>query len=70
MPNDHDAYRPAEIAALIETGMVRKLICSFPRSSDPRAFTDRYLAGEIEQFHCVSLEFRRVICTPALAERH
>jgi 3-oxoadipate CoA-transferase alpha subunit len=28
--------------------MVRKMICSFPRSSDPRAFTDKYLAGEIE----------------------
>ncbi len=28
--------------------MVAKMICSFPRSSDPRAFTDRYLAGEIE----------------------
>lgn len=36
------------IAAMIDAGMVRKMICSFPRSSDPRAFTDRYLAGEIE----------------------
>jgi len=36
------------IAAMIGAGMVRKMICSFPRSSDPRAFTDRYLAGEIE----------------------
>jgi 3-oxoadipate CoA-transferase alpha subunit len=36
------------IAAMIDTGMVKKMICSFPRSSDPRAFTDRYLAGEIE----------------------
>ncbi|MBY3321477.1 MULTISPECIES: 3-oxoacid CoA-transferase subunit A [Rhizobium] len=36
------------IAAMIDTGMIRKMICSFPRSSDPRAFTDRYLAGEIE----------------------
>jgi len=36
------------LAALIEQGMVRKLICSFPRSADPRVFTDRYLAGEIE----------------------
>lgn len=36
------------IAAMIDAGMVRKIICSFPRSSDPRAFTDRYLAGEIE----------------------
>jgi 3-oxoadipate CoA-transferase alpha subunit len=36
------------IAALIDQGMVRKMVCSFPRSSDPRAFTDKYLAGEIE----------------------
>lgn len=36
------------IAAMIDLGMVAKMICSFPRSSDPRAFTDRYLAGEIE----------------------
>src|SRR5579863_4953876 len=36
------------LAAMIDHGMVRKMICSFPRSSDPRAFTDKYLAGEIE----------------------
>ena len=36
------------LAALIEQGMVCKLICSFPRSADPRVFTERYLAGEIE----------------------
>ncbi|TCL64582.1 3-oxoacid CoA-transferase subunit A [Rhizobium sp. BK251] len=36
------------IAAMIDAGMVRKMICSFPRSSDPRAFTERYLAGQIE----------------------
>lgn len=36
------------IAAMIDVGMVAKMICSFPKSSDPRAFTDRYLAGEIE----------------------
>ena len=35
------------IAAMIDAGMVAKIVCSFPRSSDPRAFTDRYLAGEI-----------------------
>jgi 3-oxoadipate CoA-transferase alpha subunit len=28
--------------------MVAKMICSFPRTSQPRAFTERYLAGEIE----------------------
>ncbi|MGH2341540.1 3-oxoacid CoA-transferase subunit A [Segnochrobactraceae bacterium EtOH-i3] len=36
------------LAALIEQGMVKKLICSFPRSADPVVFTERYLAGEIE----------------------
>ena len=32
------------IAAMIDAGMV----CSFPRSSDPRAFTEKYLARKIE----------------------
>lgn len=36
------------LAALIEQGMVKKLICSFPRSADPKVFTDKYFAGEIE----------------------
>ncbi len=36
------------IAAMIDAGLVKKLFCSCPRSSDPRAFTGRYLAGEIE----------------------
>ncbi|MBD8893872.1 3-oxoacid CoA-transferase subunit A [Roseibium litorale] len=36
------------IAALIEQGLVSKMVCSFPRSADPRVFTERYLAGEIE----------------------
>ena len=36
------------LAALIEAGMVRKLICSFPRSADPVVFTKMYLAGKIE----------------------
>jgi len=36
------------LAALIEAGMVAKLICSFPRSADPVVFTERYLAGQIE----------------------
>ncbi len=36
------------LAALIEHGMVKKLICSFPRSADPVVFTDMYLAGKIE----------------------
>lgn len=36
------------IASMIDQGMVTKMLCSFPRSSDPRAFTERYLASEIE----------------------
>jgi 3-oxoadipate CoA-transferase alpha subunit len=36
------------IAAMIDAGMVAKMICSFPRTSQPRALTERYLAGEIE----------------------
>jgi 3-oxoadipate CoA-transferase, alpha subunit len=36
------------LAALIEQGMVAKLICSFPRSADPVVFTQAYLAGKIE----------------------
>ncbi|MET0906983.1 MAG: 3-oxoacid CoA-transferase subunit A [Tardiphaga sp.] len=36
------------IAAMIDAGMVAKMICSFPRSADPRAFTEKYLAGEID----------------------
>lgn len=36
------------IAALIEQGLVRKMVCSFPRSADPRVFTEKYLSGEIE----------------------
>jgi 3-oxoadipate CoA-transferase, alpha subunit len=36
------------LAALIEAGMVKKLICSFPRSADPVVFTEAYLAGKID----------------------
>ena len=36
------------IAAMIEVGMMKKIICSFPRSSNPKAFTDKYLNNEIE----------------------
>jgi 3-oxoadipate CoA-transferase, alpha subunit len=35
------------IAAMIDAGMVARMVCSFPRSSDPRAFTEKYLAGQI-----------------------
>jgi 3-oxoadipate CoA-transferase alpha subunit len=35
------------LAAMIDAGMVSKMVCSFPRSADPRAFTEKYLTGEI-----------------------
>jgi 3-oxoadipate CoA-transferase, alpha subunit len=36
------------LAALIDAGLVRKVICSFPRTDDPRAFDAAYKAGKIE----------------------
>lgn len=36
------------LAALIEQGLVEKMVCSFPRSADPKVFTDLYLAGKID----------------------
>jgi 3-oxoadipate CoA-transferase alpha subunit len=36
------------LARLIELGRVRKIICSFPRSSDPVAFETKYREGKIE----------------------
>ncbi|RWO22163.1 3-oxoacid CoA-transferase subunit A [Mesorhizobium sp.] len=35
------------IAAMIDAGMVAKMVCSFPRSADPRAFTEKYRVGQI-----------------------
>ena len=35
------------IAALLDAGRVSKVICSYPRTSDPRAFNERYRAGEV-----------------------
>jgi len=36
------------LAALLKAGRVRKLICSFPRSSDSQVFDGLYRAGKIE----------------------
>ncbi|SEK18578.1 3-oxoacid CoA-transferase subunit A [Pacificibacter marinus] len=36
------------IAAMIKAGMVKKMICSFPRSSNAEAFNEKFLADEIE----------------------
>jgi 3-oxoadipate CoA-transferase alpha subunit len=35
------------IAAMIKAGMVGKIVCSFPRSSNAEAFNEKYLSGEI-----------------------
>ena len=36
------------LAALIEAGRVRRIVCSFPRSSDAGVFIDAYRKGKIE----------------------
>ncbi|MDL9935303.1 3-oxoacid CoA-transferase subunit A [Gordonia sp. ABSL1-1] len=36
------------LAALLDAGRVRKVICSFPRQSDSYVFDRLYLAGEVE----------------------
>ncbi|MGH6967534.1 MAG: 3-oxoacid CoA-transferase subunit A, partial [Stellaceae bacterium] len=36
------------IARLIKEGRVRKVICSYPRTTDPREFEAAYKAGKIE----------------------
>jgi 3-oxoadipate CoA-transferase, alpha subunit len=36
------------LARLMELGRVRKIVCSFPRSSDPIVFETLYRAGQIE----------------------
>ena len=36
------------IAALLEAGLVRKIICSFPRQADSQVFDGLYRAGKLE----------------------
>lgn len=36
------------IAAMITAGMVTKIVCSFPKTTEPHAFINSYTAGEIE----------------------
>jgi 3-oxoadipate CoA-transferase alpha subunit len=36
------------IAALLKAGLVRKIICSFPRSADSYVFDELYRAGKVE----------------------
>jgi len=39
---------PGGLSALIAAGRVRRIICSYPRSADPRAFEEAYRAGSLE----------------------
>ena len=40
------------LAALLETGRVRKIVCSFPRTADPVVFEELWREGRIE-LECV-----------------
>ena len=46
--NNNTGNGEVGLAALIRNGQVRKMICSFPRSSQSRVFPELYKAGKIE----------------------
>lgn len=46
--NNNAGTGHAGLAALIEQGQVRKMICSFPRSANSEVFDDFYRTGRIE----------------------
>lgn len=46
--NNNTGNGEVGLAALIGNGQVRKMICSYPRSSHSKLFPERYRAGEIE----------------------
>jgi 3-oxoadipate CoA-transferase alpha subunit len=46
--NNNAGNADAGVAALLKTGRVRKIICSFPRQTDSWVFDALYRAGEIE----------------------
>jgi len=46
--NNNTGNGDVGLAALIGTGQVRKMICSFPRSSQSRVFPRMYKAGQVE----------------------
>lgn len=46
--NNNAGNGDSGLAALLKTGNVRKIICSFPRQSDSWAFDDLYRSGRIE----------------------
>ena len=45
-------YRQIGLARLLQLRRVRKIICSFPKSTDPHVFEDLYRSGRIE-LECV-----------------
>ncbi len=46
--NNNAGNADAGLAALLKTGRVRKIICSFPRQADSWVFDELYRAGKIE----------------------
>ena len=46
--NNNAGNADVGLAALLQAGRVRKIICSFPRQSDSQVFDALYRAGEIE----------------------
>lgn len=46
--NNNTGNGEVGLAALIRNGQVRKMICSYPRSSDSKVFPELYRAGKIE----------------------
>lgn len=46
--NNNAGNGDAGLAALLKTGRVRKIICSFPRQADSHVFDELYRSGKIE----------------------
>ena len=46
--NNNAGNADTGLAALLKTGRVRKIICSFPRQADSWVFDELYRAGKIE----------------------
>ena len=46
--NNNAGNGDAGLAALLKSGQVRKIICSFPRQADSWVFDELYRAGKIE----------------------
>ncbi len=46
--NNAGSGRGSDVARLLETGRVRKIVCSFPRTSGSVVFEELYAAGRVE----------------------